>query len=247
MTAVFAHRGCTDGFVENTIEAFGEARRRGADGVELDVRQSADGGLVVHHDAVIEGVGPVCEIAVRDLPSHVPLLDAALRACEGMVVNVEIKNDHDVPGSYDETGTLAVAVATTIAELGWLERTIISSFDVFSIDTVRAAEIGAVVGWLLPATDDPLRRLPEAVARGYQALHPFVAGVSFDLVAGAHGAGLALNVWTVNAPADMEAMVGLGVDVMITDRLPEALASARGAGAQEEWRAPGAVGETGRS
>ena len=43
MTAVFAHRGCTEGFTENTIEAFVEARRLGADGVELDVRLTADG------------------------------------------------------------------------------------------------------------------------------------------------------------------------------------------------------------
>jgi glycerophosphoryl diester phosphodiesterase len=244
MTAVFAHRGCTDGFVENTIEAFSEARRLGADGVELDVRQSADGGLVVHHDAVIRGVGAICEIVVRDLPPQVPLLDAALRACEGMVVNVEIKNDHDVPGSYDDKGVLATAVVTTIVELGWLEGTIISSFDVLSIDTVRAAEPRATVGWLLGATADPRGRLAEASARGYQALHPFVAGVGPELVSEAHRAGLALNVWTVNADADLAAMVALGVDSVITDRVPAALAIARADG-PVEWRAPGTVGETG--
>jgi glycerophosphoryl diester phosphodiesterase len=247
VTAVFAHRGITDGFVENTIEAFSEARRLGADGVELDVRQSADGALVVHHDAVIEGVGPICEIAVRDLPAHVPLLDAVLRACDGLVVNVEIKNDHDVPGSYDESGALGMAVVGAITELGWLERTIISSFDVLSIDTVRAAEPRAVVGWLLGAAVDPLSRLAQASARGYQAVHPFVAGVRPELVAQAHDAGLAVNVWTVNADADLAAMVALGVDAVITDRVAAALAIAREAGVQAEWRAPGAVGETGPS
>jgi glycerophosphoryl diester phosphodiesterase len=138
-----------------------------------------------------------------------------------------------------------MAVVTTISELGWLERTIISSFDVFSIDTVRAAEPRAVVGWLLNATVDPLSRLAEATTRGYQALHPFVAGVRPEVVSRAHEAGLALNVWTVNADADVEAMVGLGVDVVITDRVPAALAIARHAGTQAEWRAAGAVGETG--
>ena len=57
MTAVFAHRGCTEGFTENTLEAFAEARRLGADGVELDVRLTADGALAVHHDAEIPGLG----------------------------------------------------------------------------------------------------------------------------------------------------------------------------------------------
>src|SRR5580704_17015462 len=52
VTAVFAHRGCTEGGIhENTVEAFAEARRLGADGVELDVRLTKDGALAVHHDA----------------------------------------------------------------------------------------------------------------------------------------------------------------------------------------------------
>ena len=63
MTAVFAHRGCTEGFVENTLEAFAEARRLGADGVELDVRLTADGALAVHHDAGIPGIGTIDQLA----------------------------------------------------------------------------------------------------------------------------------------------------------------------------------------
>jgi glycerophosphoryl diester phosphodiesterase len=245
MTAVFAHRGVTDGFVENTIDAFNEARRLGADGVELDVRASVDGGLVVHHNAVIDDLGPICQLAVRDLPPHVPLLDVALRACEGLVVNVEIKNDHDVPGSYDETGAVAMAVVSLIAELGLFERTVISSFDILSIDTARAADPRAFVGWLLPVADDPLSKLAEAAERGYQALHPFVAGVQSELVGRAHDAGLALNVWTVNADADLARMVDLGVDVVITDRVPAAIGIVAGSAPQAEWRAPRTVGETG--
>ena len=45
---------------------------------------------------------------------------------------------------------------------------------------------------------------------------------------GARQAGLALNVWTVNAPADLQAMVDLGVDAVITDRPAEAMAVVRG-------------------
>jgi glycerophosphoryl diester phosphodiesterase len=58
-------------------------------------------------------------------------------------------------------------------------------------------------------------------------VHPFVTLVTADLVAQAHAAGLAVNVWTVNAPADLAAMVALGVDAVITDRLGDALAVAR--------------------
>ena len=102
MTAVYAHRGCTEGFTENTLDAFAEARRLGADGVELDVRLTADGALAVHHDAEIPGLGAIAALGVADLPAHVPLLPDVLAVCDGMVVNVEIKNapqDHGVgPG-----------------------------------------------------------------------------------------------------------------------------------------------------
>src|ERR1700685_3925666 len=75
VTGVFAHRGCTEGGIrENTVEAFAEARRLGADGVELDVRLTKDGALAIHHDAEVPGVGVIPELEVADLPSYVPLL-----------------------------------------------------------------------------------------------------------------------------------------------------------------------------
>jgi len=58
--------------------------------------------------------------------------------------------------------------------------------------------------------------------------------VTPELVAEAHALGLAVNVWTVNAPRDLQAMVALGVDTVITDRLTDAMAAARAPG-----RAPG--------
>ena len=128
MTAVFAHRGCTDGFVENTVDAFAQARRLGADGVELDVHLTADGALAVHHDAQIDGLGPLSSLRVPDLPAHVPLLPDVLAVCEGMVVNVEIKNDPAEGGQPDDL--VAAEVARVIAEAGWTERVIVSSFEV---------------------------------------------------------------------------------------------------------------------
>ena len=59
-------------------------------------------------------------------------------------------------------------------------------------------------------------------------MHPFVVSVTTELVERAHAMGLAVNVWTVNAPDDLRAMVAAGVDTVITDRLGEALAVAGG-------------------
>jgi glycerophosphoryl diester phosphodiesterase len=222
VTAVLAHRGATGSCAENTVAAFAEARRLGADGVELDVRRSADGALVVHHDAEIPGVGPVSGTRVRELPAHVPLLADALSACEGMIVNVEIKSDGDE--------ALPLATVTALVELGWVDRVVVSSFDPACIEVVRNADPRLAVGWLLEWTADAHAALPQAVDRGYQAIHPFVAQVDAPLVAEAHAAGLAVNVWTVNSPEDLRTMVGLGVEAVITDRLEEALAIARGTG-----------------
>jgi glycerophosphoryl diester phosphodiesterase len=233
MTAVYAHRGCTQGFPENTLDAFAEARRVGADGVELDVRLTADGALAVHHDAAIEGVGVIAELEVGDLPSGVPLLADVLAVCDGMVVNVEIKNAPQDPG-WDPTEAVASLVASSIEAAGWTERVIVSSFQPATLRAVQVADgrlaLGALWGWGVEAG----LALEEAAAAGFRAVHPFVTSVGAGLVERAHASGLAVNAWTVNAVEDLRAMVALGVDAVITDRVAEALAvaaAAAGAGA----------------
>jgi glycerophosphoryl diester phosphodiesterase len=223
-TAVFAHRGDTSHCVENTLEAFFEARRRGADGVELDVRRSADGALVVHHDAVVPGLGPVSALEVHQLPRHVPLLAEALVACHGMRVNVEVKNSPTDPG-HDPTEAVATATAVVVAESEEAEGVLISSFEISTLAAVRAADASLALGLLVGWQADAGAALELAIERRFQALHPFVTQVDAPLVGRAHGAGLAVNVWTVNAPADLDAMVALGVDAVITDRLEQALAA----------------------
>ncbi len=225
---VFAHRGYTDGPVENTVAAFEAAGRLGADGVELDVRRSADWALVVHHDAEIPGVGPVAATPVGELPAHVPLLVDALAACGSMIVNVEVKHDEDA----DPDRAVAAAVGAALVEGGWTEQVLVSSFDVASLDVVRHA--GLAVGRLLGWQDDVHDALADAADRGFQAIHPFVTTVDEPLVADAHAAGLAVNVWTVNAPGDLVAMAELGVDVVMTDRLVDALRLVRGTGPNGE-------------
>src|ERR1700677_257084 len=225
MTAVFAHRDCTEGFTENTIEAFAEARRLGADGVELDVRLTADGALAVHHDAEIPGIGTIDQLEVADLPAQVPLLADVLAVCEGMTVNVEIKNAPQDPG-WDPGEAVAALTAAAIEEAGWTARVIVSSFQPATLRAVLAADGRLALGvlWGFAAEVEPA--LAAAVEAGFAAVHPFVAAVAPPLVARAPAMGLAVNVWTVNAPDDLRAMVAAGVDTMITDRLAEALVAA---------------------
>ncbi len=223
MTAVFAHRGCTDGIVENTLEAFAEAKRMGADGVELDVRLTADGALAIHHDPEIDGLGPLSRLTVPELPPFVPLLADALGVCEGMVVNVEIKNEPDQPG-HDPLETVAALTAVAIADAGWVDRVIVSSFQVSTLRAVQVADNRLALGALWSFFTDPEEGLALAVEEGWRAVHPFVSSVTPELVERAQAAGLAVNVWTVNSREDLAAFVALGVDGIITDALREALA-----------------------
>jgi glycerophosphoryl diester phosphodiesterase len=229
MTSVFAHRGCTDGLVENTVAAFAEADRRGADGVELDVRRTADGALVVHHDATLADGRVICETALDLFPPYVPVLADALAACGGMTVNVEVKNSAGDPG-YEPDQAIARDAARVVVDAGWARRVIVSSFERAALDALVAADAGLRLGWLLGVPVDPSGAVDEAAERGFQAIHPFVTWVDAPLVARAHDAGLAVNVWTVNCRHDLEAMVALGVDSVITDRLDDALLVARHTG-----------------
>jgi glycerophosphoryl diester phosphodiesterase len=227
VTAVFAHRGCTRRFRENTLEAFTDAKRLGADGVELDVRLTSDGALAVHHEPEISGLGPIAALTVSHLPPYVPLLPDALAACEGLTVNVEIKNDPEQPG-YDPGETVAALTAATIAECGWTDRVIVSSFHASTLRAVQAADNRLALGALWRFLADPEAGLVLAVDEGWSAVHPFVTEVTATLVDAAHAAGLSVNPWTVNARHDLLAFTALGVDALITDHLVEAVAIANG-------------------
>ena len=201
VTAVFAHRGCTDGFVENTLEAFVEARRLGADGVELDVRLTADGALAVHHDAEIPGLGVIGDARRwRTCPRHVPLLADVLAVCDGMTVNVEIKNAPQDPGW--DAGEAVAALTAAADRGGRLDRpghrvVVPGRHAAGRAGGRRPPGPGRAVGLRrpIPSRPSPRRRRP-----GFRAVHPFVTSVDPELVERAHARGLAVNVWTVNAP-----------------------------------------------
>ena len=91
------------------------------------------------------------------------------------------------------------------------------------IEAVRAAEPALPIGWLLEVTANLPRATATALDRHYQALHPFFVAVTSDFVEACHAGGLAVNVWTPNADAHIEAMLDAGVDALITDRLSAAL------------------------
>ena len=216
MTLVVAHRGAAQHAPQNSVPAFLEARRQGADGVELDVRRSRDGALVINHDAEIAGLGPICALDVADLPAHVALLEEAMAACAGMLVNVEIKNSADEPG-YDSTGSLVAQVLAELSEIDHEDGLLLSSFDRATVEAVHRTDPSLQVGLLLDLGADLEGAVDLAVACDLTAVHPFVMGCTAEGVMRAHAQGIAVNVWTVNAAHDETALLAMGVDAIITD------------------------------
>jgi len=217
MVRVIAHRGASAAAPENTVEAFRLARTLGADWVELDARRTADGRVIVHHDAELPDGRTIVALDRSDLPPSVCDLEAALGACEGMRVNIEIKNWPADP-DFDETEQVARQVVALVDELAMGERVLVSCFHYPTLAVVRELDPLLPTAFLHLLSDRGWEDLAAQVAAdGHVALHPWDGLVDEALVVAASGAGLAVNVWTVDDPERMEQLVALGVSGLCTN------------------------------
>ena len=210
---ILGHRGMVRDAPENSIAAFRACSATGADGVELDVRLGPDGELLVHHDPLPDPV-----------PDHVPTLAAALAACEGAIVNVEIKNLPTEP-TWDPTEAIAGPVVAAIR--GVAVAAVVSAFTLATIDAVRAVDPEVRTGWLTVSGFDQVEALATAAGRGHTDFHPHDSAVTADLVERTHAAGLRLTTWTVDDPDRMRQLADWGVDCIITNVPDLAVATLR--------------------
>jgi glycerophosphoryl diester phosphodiesterase len=247
VTLVLAHRGSRLREPENTVSACARALSEGADGVEIDVHRTADDDLVVCHDAA-SPAGVVSEMTRAEIQRAFPLvptLAECLDACAGSLVNVEIKN---LPGDadWDPTDHAAELVVELLASRqasgsapgkgGREARVVVSSFNLATIDRVRvlAGEIddGIETALLSDGNFDPLEALVVAEQHGHAGLHPWVGRlggrVAGALAMRARERGVALRPWTVNDPAEIARLGGLGYDAVISDDPLVAIAALRG-------------------
>jgi glycerophosphoryl diester phosphodiesterase len=225
--AVLAHRGSPDrdaGIPENTVGAFVRAGSLGADGVELDVHRTRDGALVVHHDAEVSALGTISDLMAEELPAHVPLLDDSLAACGAMSVNIEVKNLPTEAG-FDPDERASRQVATLVSDTGRVGQVIVSSFWLPSLEAARETVPSIRTALLLAGWADAASGLEAARRSGCSAVHLHRSLVTAELVDDAHRAGLAVGVWTVSERLQVIAMAEAGVDTLITDDVPVALAA----------------------
>lgn len=219
---VFAHRGGSALAPENTIDAFDNGLRLGADGLELDVHLSRDGVVVVHHDRLLDRTtplrGPVAEQTADELArARVPLLSEVLARYRDSPIIIELKVN---------TVELAAAAVETVRRARAMHRVCFGSFGWRVLRAVRAlaplAATSAAREEVRLALYRSWCRWPVArvAYSGYQV--PEWSGrthvVTPRFVEYAHDAGLAVQVWTVDTEEDSRRLLGWGVDALITDR-----------------------------
>lgn len=214
---VIGHRGAAAYAPENTLASFREARRRGATWVEIDVKLTAEGVPIVMHDSSLKrtmGIDRLlAETPRAELPGDVPTFEEAI-ACFaelGLGCNVEIKPCE---------GREAETARATVQTLGrcWpasLPPPLLSSFKDASLVAARAAAPDFARAILLDAIGEDWRARAEAVgAVGVNTNGKRLTAVqAVDI----RKAGYALSVYTINDGDVARALVGMGVDCVITD------------------------------
>ncbi|MFV0307430.1 MAG: glycerophosphodiester phosphodiesterase [Desertimonas sp.] len=223
MTDVIAHRGASRQCRENTLEAFRRAVELGADGIELDVRATVDGKLIVHHDAVLADGRTIVHTAAAELPGYVPGLGDALDACRDVMVNLEIKNDPADP-DFDPGDGVATAVVALVGQRSEpIDRWLISSFRIETVDAVRAADPNLQTALLSGV--DTTHAIETCRRRGHPTWHPWAGAVTAEAIETAHRAGLRVNTWTCNDPDHAVKLAGWGIDGIVTD-VPDVIGAA---------------------
>ncbi|MDI1283271.1 MAG: glycerophosphodiester phosphodiesterase family protein [Reyranella sp.] len=214
---VIGHRGAAAYAPENTLESFREARRRGATWVEIDVKLTADGVPIVMHDSSLKrtmGVDRlVAETPRADLPRDVPTFEEAI-ACFaelGLGCNVEIK-----PCEGREVETARVTVETL--RRSWpaqLPPPLLSSFRAASLAAAREAAPEFARAILLDEIKDDWRQQAEAV--GAVGVNTNGKRLTAPQAVEIRKAGYALSVYTIDDGDVARALIGMGVDCVITD------------------------------
>lgn len=229
---ILGHRGSPREAPENTIPSFLMALDRGADGIELDVTLSRDGALFIIHDYTLsrttDGRGLAARHTLDQLQSldagsyfsrqfagtRIPTLQEVVEALgRKAFIMIEIKTS--LVGTNMET---ADAVADVIARHDLYKRVVVSSFNPFALTRVRKMDSHIPVGLLhFPLIPSLLQGGSLANMVGPDVLHPHHRLVNRKYMEQARMLGCRVIPWTVNTEEDLDAMMQMGADGVITD------------------------------
>lgn len=209
---LIAHRGGRGFGTDNTLDAMEAAVRAGVKMIETDVRMTADGELVICHDATVWG-RMVSHMTFGELRKHAPerpLLREVLESLAGWVAfDIEVKD-------------ASMKALEELLDMHSLESdSLVTSFNARFLDGFKALFPRARTGHIyrLPTGQD--RKLESALNIGAEVIAPHFNSISEELVRNAHERGIEVYAWTVNDEGDFLKLHGWGVDGVITDRYLE--------------------------
>lgn len=214
---VVAHRGGAALGPENTLPTFQRAVELGVDAIELDIHQSADGGLMVIHDDTLKrtfGVDlRVDATTTAELRKHgVPTLSEAIELVDGRcLLIVEIKH----PKKKRHKG-IERRLLKTLKEYDVISKTIVISFDKKSLRLLRELSPELQTGWLFATPPLALEKTVKDLGVSYLGPHFLLATPS--LIERAHRLELKVNAWTVNDENAMRLLTERGIDAITSDR-----------------------------
>jgi glycerophosphoryl diester phosphodiesterase len=204
---LLGHRGARAiaSLPENTVASFDLCLAHGCDGFEFDVRGTADGGLVVCHDASFRGVhlagAHADELASWQAEGFLPTLELVLRRYGPLCfLDIEIKD------SGIETRVLEL-LRSFPPRRGY----VVTSFLPDMLLRLRAFDPKMELGFLWERPTDDWRGLPVSWVLPERKL------LDEELAAALQEAGKRIGVWTVNSPEELLRLATLGAEMLISD------------------------------
>jgi glycerophosphoryl diester phosphodiesterase len=215
-----AHRGEPVGHRENTLPGFAAAVALGADMVEIDLRRTRDGAIVVLHDQTLERLwGLAASVGDVDLADVATLGDGKVR----IPTMAEVLQAVPLPLMVDFTRREVVAGALqAVLAAGALERCLFVTGNVEALRQLRAASADARIGltWL----DGPEPPLALLLELGAEYWNPWFGLITAGGVDAVHQAGLRVSTWTVDTTEDVAGVLSVGVDAVVSNYIGELVA-----------------------
>jgi len=227
---VISHAACGGHAPENSLAGIRKAIELGSDAIEIDVQVSSDGVPLLMHDLTVDrttnGTGAVASLTLEELrgldagvePSA--SLEEVLAETRGKVLLVmEIKQ----PGIEERLAQLVAKMDAVGHVMAW-------SFFPEALEGMRKADPRIPCALLISPQALPKwpRMREKAISMGLQGVSVFFAGIDERTVRECRLSGLSLYAWTADAPADIERLIGLGVDGICTNYPDRAVAALRG-------------------
>ena len=215
----FVHRGDTSIFLENTIEAFQSAVSLGYQYLETDLRETSDGKIITFHDPNLKRITGAnitisetkfSDIRMRRLPSReiIPTIDELLEEFPDSFFNMDLK-----------VNQIEEKVLKKINSHNALERVCLGSFNSKTIKKINSLEpkiltsmgISQVIMYKFFQKKN-ISKLIQIPTRWNG-----IKVITKKFIDRLHNDGLKVHVWTVNKETEMQSLIDLGVDGIMTD------------------------------